>query len=123
MKRLFPLLLLPLAACATLPAPTSGPTAALHQQAFVDGLKVTPLSVVEDSRCPINARCVWAGRIIVRVAVSGGSWRRVLDLELAKPVPVADGQLTLVAAEPGKLAGAETHPSAYRFTFAFQGGL
>lgn len=122
MQRLLPLLALLLAACATLPAP-AGPSAALGQQAYVDGVKVTPLQVLEDSRCPINARCVWAGRIIVRAAVAGGSWRRTLDLELAQPQPVADGQLTLIAAEPGKMAGAETDPRAYRFTFAFQGGL
>ena len=123
MKHLLPLLALLLAACATVSAPAAGPTAALGQQAYVDGLKVTPLEVIEDSRCPINARCVWAGRIIVRAAVAGGGWRRVIDLELAQPQPVADGQLTLVAAEPGKMAGAATDPRAYRFTFTFQGGL
>jgi hypothetical protein len=123
MKRLLPLLALPLAACATVPSSAAGPTAAVGQQAYVDGLKVTPLKVLEDSRCPINARCVWAGRIIVRTAVAGGSWRQVHDLELGKPQQVADGQLTLVAAEPGKMAGAPAEPRAYRFTFAFQGGL
>jgi len=123
MKGLLLLLALPLAACATLPSSAAGPTAALGQQADVDGLRVRPLKVLEDSRCPINARCVWAGRIIVRSAVAGGSWRRTLDLELGKPLQVADGQLTLVAAEPGNMAGAATEPRAYRFTFAFQGGI
>jgi hypothetical protein len=123
MKRLLPFLALPLATCATLPSTAAGPTAALGQQAYVDGLRVTPLKVLEDSRCPINARCVWAGRIIVRAAVAGGSWRRNLDLELGKPEQVADGQLTLVAAEPGKMAGAPADPRAYRFTFTFEGGL
>ena len=123
MKRLLPLLALPLAACATMSSPPTGPTAALGQQAYVDGLRVTPLKVLEDSRCPINARCVWAGRIIVRAAVTGSSWHRTLDLELGQPQQLADGQLTLVAAEPGKMAGAPADLRAYRFTFAFQGGL
>ena len=30
------------------------------------------VSVVEDSRCPINARCVWAGNARVKLAVSVG---------------------------------------------------
>lgn len=30
------------------------------------------LSVEEDSRCPINARCVWAGNARVKLAVSVG---------------------------------------------------
>ena len=41
----------------------------------------------------------------------------------AKPQQIADGALTLVAAQPSKLAGAGTDPRAYRFTFDFQGGL
>ena len=123
MKRSWPFLALPLAACAALPSSAAGPTAALGQQAKVDGLRVTPLKVLEDSRCPVNARCVWAGRIVVHAAVTGGSWQRTLDLELGRPQPIADGQLTLVAAEPGKTAGTETDPRAYRFTFAFEGGL
>ena len=121
MKRLLPFLALPLAACATLPSSAAGPTAALGQQAYVDGLRVTPLKVLEDSRCPINARCVWAGRIIVRAAVAGGNWRRSLDLELGKPEQVADGQLTLVAAEPGKMAGAPADPARLPLHFHLPG--
>ena len=37
--------------------------AALNQTADLGGgLRVRPLEVLEDSRCPQNARCVWAGR-------------------------------------------------------------
>ena len=123
MKHALALLALPLAACATVPAPAAGPTAALGQAAIVDGLRVTPLSVVEDSRCPINVMCVWAGRIVARTEIRGGDWREVRDLELAKPQPIADGRVTLVAAQPSKMAGAQTDPRAYRFTFTFDGGL
>lgn len=41
------------------------------------GLRVRPLEVVEDSRCPQNARCIWAGRLRVRVAVEGVGEREV----------------------------------------------
>jgi hypothetical protein len=112
-----------LAGCATVPPPNPTPTASIGQTAYSNGLKVRPLQVLEDSRCPMNARCVWAGRIIVRSEVIGGNWRRTLDLELGQPQPVADGALTLVSALPEKTAGAETDPRSYRFTFDFQGGL
>ena len=36
----------------------------------VGTLAVTPLRVVEDSRCPINARCIWAGRLILTTAMT-----------------------------------------------------
>jgi len=35
------------------------------------GLTVTPLEVLEDSRCPANVDCVWAGQVRLRVNVSG----------------------------------------------------
>ena len=116
MKRLIPLAAAALAACATMPAPAVGPTAALGQIARVEGLTVRPLRVVEDSRCPINARCVWAGRIILHARVEGASH----DLTLGEPVAIPGGRLTLVAAEPGREAGRETDPAAYRFTFAVE---
>ncbi len=39
------------------------------------------ISVVEDSRCPMNARCVWAGNARIKVAVSVGR-RRAETVEL-----------------------------------------
>jgi hypothetical protein len=60
---------------------------------------------------------------VVRSEVIGGSWRKMRDLEMGKAQQIADGTLTLVSAQPSKLAGAEIDPRAYRFTFDFQGGL
>ena len=120
MKRLIPLAAVLLPACMT--AGTSA-TPGLGEVGLVDGLRVRPLAVVEDSRCPINAVCVWAGRLVVRAEVSGGNWRETRDFELRKPQPIADGQMTLVEASPSKLADQLIYPRDYRFTFAFDGGL
>ena len=109
-----------LAACATLPAASASPTASLGQQAHVGPLRVTPLKVIEDSRCPINARCVWAGRLILRADVRGNGLRQTRDLTLGEPQSIDGGRLTLIAAEPGKLAGAEGNPPASRFTFEYR---
>jgi hypothetical protein len=121
MKAFVVLAALTLAGCATIAAPAD-PTAGLGQWAFAGSLKVRPLAIVEDSRCPINAICVWAGRLVVRTEIRGGDWRETRDLELRKPQPIADGQLTLMEA-PSKRAVHPTDPRAYRFTFAFEGGL
>ena len=116
--------LLVLTACVatSAPRPTEGPVS-LGQTAYVGGPRVRPESVVEDSRCPANARCVWAGRAIVRVAVVTGSGMRRMDLTLGQPVRVADGTLTLVSVTPDRVAGAKPRPKAYRFAFAFAGGI
>ena len=123
MKAAAALIAVSLAGCATTPPANAGPTAAIGQTAYTNGLRVRPLQVVEDSRCPINAICVWAGRVVVRTEVIGGSWRQTRDLELGKGQQVADGTLTLVSAQPSKRADVPVDPSAYRFTYDFQGGL
>ena len=123
MKAVLLILSAALAGCATVPPAETGPTASINQLANSNGLRVRPIALVEDSRCPINAVCVWAGRLVVRAEVSGGNWRQTRDFELRKPQPIADGQLTLVEAAPGKMAGEATKANAYRFTFAFAGGL
>ena len=113
-----------LSGCTTMQPVEDGPSAGLGQVAVTNGLSVRPTSIVEDSRCPANVQCVWAGRLIVRTQIKvGGSWKETRDLELGKAQQVADGGLTLIAAEPPKQAGAEIDPRAYRFTFDFQGGL
>ena len=110
------------AATAANPQPPSGP-ARLGQTVYVDGPRVTPLRVIEDSRCPMNARCVWAGRVVLRVKVQGGAWQREIDLTLGQPVQVADGGLTLTSVTPDRRTDIAIKPSDYRFAFTFQGGL
>jgi len=123
MKALVLVASIALSACSTIPPANAGPTAAIGQVAYTNGVSVRPLQVLEDSRCPVDVRCVWAGRLVVRSKVTGGSWHETRDLELGKPQHVADGALTLVSAIPQKKAGVAIDARSYRFTFDFQGGL
>lgn len=100
--------------------PIEGPVR-LGEIAAVDGPKVRPDSVIEDSRCPADVQCIRAGRLVVRATVLGGGWSKEIDFTLGVPAPVADGMLKLVDATPVPIPG-ETAASAARFTFEFQGG-
>jgi hypothetical protein len=128
------------AACATAPAPIAVPdsTAAaangdlsppvrarLGETARVDGPKVTPLAVLEDSRCPMNARCVWAGRVRIRARIDLGSGSQFREMTQGEPIQVADGSLELVEIQPDKpMAGqAGLEDPDYNFGFRFMGGL
>lgn len=111
------------AACATVPPPSTGPTAALGQVATIDGLRIRPIEVTEDSRCPALVRCVWAGRLTVRARMNGPGWTQIRDFELGVPQAVDRYRVTLIAAEPQKAVPGEIDPSAYRFTFGLEGGL
>lgn len=91
--------------------------AAIGQTADLGGgLRVTPLQVLEDSRCPQNARCVWAGRLRLRVAVEGVGEREITLDEVA--VETARGSFALVAALPGPWTDwPRTARPPYRFGF------
>jgi len=114
-----------LAACAAIPPPPihEGPVA-LGQTAYVDGPSVTPLEVIEDSRCAADVQCIWAGRVVVRTQIHLGSGNLTRDLVIGEPVQVADGALELIGVEPSPSdAGIQRDKADYRFTFRFDGGL
>lgn len=124
MNKLLSIAALPalLATATTASARASEGPARLGQTVYVDGLRVRPERVIEDSRCPATALCVWAGRVVLRATVRGGRWKRTLDLEVGKPVHVADGALTLMRVSPAKY-NEPIKRGAYRFVFKFEGGI
>jgi hypothetical protein len=123
------LLPLMLAGCVTAPdrdTPLPNATAVpIGKAAYVDGPVVRVKSVLEDSRCPINARCIQAGD--VRLAIEWlrpGKTPEPFEIRLSRPLSLADGIITLEDVQPGRIAGGkELKPQDYRFQFSFQGGL
>jgi len=81
------------------------------------GLVVRPLAVIEDSRCPNNVQCIWAGRLRLRANVSGSE----VELTLGEPGQTAHGSVLLAVASPGPWAEwptSELGPKpGYRFGF------
>lgn len=126
-KLLLPLVLAvtALTGCATTQPDRDGITRVrIGETAYVNGPRVTPLAVMEDSRCPMNARCVWAGQVRLTVRIDTGSGYVTREITSNKPVPVADGALELVEVTPNQVAGGEPiRRTDYRFGFKFSGGL
>ncbi len=121
MKALLPFLAL--AGCVTVPpAPPLGPVAALGHTAVAGPVRVRPIAVVEDSRCPADVQCVWAGRLrlLAEIDFNGGSETLRRELVLGAPLPLPEGTVTLSAALPAPVAGRPINPAAYRLTFTFQ---
>jgi len=122
MKHIFSLAAaLALSACAAVPVPGSpirgDGLATVGQSTRVGALVVTPQRVIEDSRCPINARCIWAGRLVLKTRIDGAGWRETVDLTLGQPYATHGTGLALVSGEPGKMAGATPSPPASLFGF------
>jgi hypothetical protein len=126
---------LALAACASpapppSPAPTSAPQPAPQVSApgivateigatadLGNGLNVRPIAIIEDSRCPQNVDCLWAGRMRIRASVSG----RDVELQLGETTQTPSGAVEFAIASPGAWAdwpSDELGPRpAYRFGF------
>jgi hypothetical protein len=138
------ILCLGLAACAN--HSTSGPSVplradagtpvALNEPAWLEApwLSIIPRAIIEDSRCPVNARCVWAGRVRIEADVTanrepesdeirfhGPITTFRITLSSDQPTPIFGGTISLedvqpmpVAGEPGKGPGNPRIVMAYQ---------
>ena len=98
--------------------------AKIGETVYVDGPRVTPLEVLEDSRCHKDVRCVWAGQVRIKLRVHLGTGDTEHEMTLGKPINVADGMLLLLQVQPEKdRPRSAIMPGDYRFGFRFMGGL
>lgn len=120
MKHALPLLAaLALGACATLPGGLvrGDGFARLGQPTRVGVLVATPQVLVEDSRCPVNVQCIWAGRVVVTTRIDGPGWRESVNLTLGKPYATHGTGITLASVQPQKTSGTRPAPNDYLFGF------
>lgn len=90
---------------------------------YVDGPTITPLKLLEDSRCPTDVQCIWAGRVKIEARVDLGSGSEIRTVTMGEPARVADGTLELVEVSPDAKADRTIFPEDYRFGFIFKGGI
>ncbi len=110
-----------LAGCATMGSASeeTGPheaTVRFDETAHIGRLLVTPLDMVEDSRCPQGVACIWAGRVRLKVALVESGQRSEPVLTMNEPLMTSGGALILTATRPYPSATAKYAKSAYRFT-------
>ena len=118
---------LTLSACAATQQKAPLPEArnvALGQQAYADGPIVQPVEVLEDSRCPVDVACVWAGRVRVKMLwIRSGGRQQEFEVTLGQRTPLADGSILLERVAPPRTSAAKSiKPADYRFDFRFDGG-
>ena len=102
---------------------TTTPTMTLATVGFGQRTKglaaeITPLEVVEDSRCPVDVVCIQAGT--VRIKASVDTYPLDFTFILGKPLETDTAMITLTAVTPTKHAGVEIKASDYRFTFSVE---
>jgi hypothetical protein len=54
----------------------------INKRVTTNGLTIEFVEVVEDSRCPADVECVWAGNAKIKVRVTKGRKSQLLDLDM-----------------------------------------
>ena len=129
LRRAVPACLLLLTGCAP-PQPLAPPqaeaaasanvlvSARLGERASAGGLRLTPLRIQEDSRCPADATCVQAGTLRLEARLESESVTAHRLLTLDQPISFAGRRVELVAGCPYPLASRPVPPAERRFVFA-----
>lgn len=84
------------------------------------GVRIEPLELLEDSRCPEDVQCVWAGTVRVRVRVTTVTGETEQEFTLGEPVLLGGAEVTLTSVEPSPRSDSQFPPSTYRFHFAIK---
>jgi hypothetical protein len=119
---------------ATSTKPVSGPTSyypygkttlALNQVAgFKNGVSIRPIAVLEDSRCPKDVECIWAGTTRISVRVSKNNQSEMYEIGPGSGALTVHGTtIVFSSVEPSPLSGSPISPSDYRFTFMVTAGI
>lgn len=113
------------AACPE-PVATSTPPSTTHSSistpiaigtsATIRGTTIGVLELVEDSRCPVDVQCVWAGTVRVRTSIDALS--RDFIFTQGQPQVVGGRTITLLSVTPTQKRSQQTVPLGdYRFVF------
>lgn len=87
----------------------------IGQSITLGGLTIKPVQVAEDSRCPTDVTCVWAGQVRLTVLIAGID--EPATLTLGESYEVLGKNVTLVAVTPAPNSKVTIKTGDYRFNF------
>ena len=119
------LALLSLSACAIIPdtprvgqeAASQGTAVGLGKAVWAGDVILTPQAVKEDSRCPVDATCVWAGKLTVTTRITATHWAQTAQITLGEPYEVMGRTFVLASATPEKRSEGTIPSGEYRFVY------
>jgi hypothetical protein len=79
-------------------------------------LSVRFVELIEDSRCPVDTNCIWAGNAKIKIRVTKNGRSQVVDLETNGPSPtvvVAGYSFKLVALTPAPRSNIRINRNGY----------
>lgn len=113
----------PLCEFAECPAIVATTTSALGQKILTNGVYITPLEILEDSRCPIDVQCIQAGTLRIKVRLSLAEKEEEVVLERGKATVFLGKSVMLKDSYPSKKSTETLAPENYRFIFSVTGSF
>ena len=90
-------------------------TARLNASVTALGVTITPLEVLEDSRCPTDVQCIWAGQVRLNVRIKSGLGASEMVLISSQAITTESETIMLQEVRPDKVSSASVKPEDYRF--------
>lgn len=87
--------------------------AGLNETITVSGIEITPLEVLEDSRCPTDVQCIQAGTVRVSVRIVPDT----IAFTLGQPQTIDGVSIALTRVSPDPVSTREIADEDYRFAF------
>ncbi len=92
----------------------------LYETKTVQDTTFNVWAVTEDSRCPIDVQCVWAGRVIIAMNIATAMGTSTQELELGKFVTTENKKITLVEVTPAQKQNHKIADGEYAFIFKIE---
>ena len=116
------------AACAIIPdtprgngdAASQGSAVAIGSPVWAGDAILTPLAIIEDTRCPADVQCFHGGELTVSTRIAATQGTQPGPLTLGDPYAVMGRTYVLATAAPLPTAGGDIPAGDYRFVFERQ---
>ena len=89
----------------------------LKQMAQFDGVSITPLEILEDSRCPVDVQCIWAGTSKVLLQTVSGLGTSTDTLALGDSLTTEAERITFLSIMPERVSTETAKEDEYLLTF------
>ena len=114
------------AACPSSNTPSTSPVVSeqtsvgLNKQLTQNGVTISSLELLNDSRCPIDVNCIQAGTVRLGADVQSGALSQKMEFILGTPMKFSGKSITLVGVTPTRSSKKPIDPKDYLFEFLVQ---
>jgi hypothetical protein len=95
-------------------------TARIDRSTSALDVTITPRAVIEDSRCPEDVQCIWAGTVKIEADIESGMGKATETMQLNVPITTEAEVVTLTEVRPAKRSSGEIAKAQYEFVFTVE---